>query len=36
MFSSDLLWCDPCENDDEAQDVDYKDNEQRGCSYVFG
>lgn len=33
---SDLLWCDPCENDEEALEVDYKNNEQRGCSYVFG
>ena len=32
----DLLWADPCENEDEAQGIEYASNQVRGCSYVFG
>jgi serine/threonine-protein phosphatase 2B catalytic subunit len=32
----DLLWADPCENDDEAVATEWLDNTTRGCSYVFG
>lgn len=35
-YFSDLLWSDPCENDDQAINTEYIENEQRGCSYVFG
>jgi len=31
----DLLWSDPCD-DDQAATVDYVDNEERECSFVFG
>jgi serine/threonine-protein phosphatase 2B catalytic subunit len=32
----DLLWADPCENDEEALNVEWDDNKTRGCSFVFG
>jgi serine/threonine-protein phosphatase 2B catalytic subunit len=32
----DLLWADPCENDEEAVSTEWLDNGTRGCSYVFG
>ena len=32
----DLLWADPCENDDEALNMEWSDNSTRGCSYIFG
>ena len=33
---SDILWSDPCENDDDALNVNWCENENRGCSFVFG
>jgi serine/threonine-protein phosphatase 2B catalytic subunit len=32
----DLLWADPCENDEEAISMGWSDNSSRGCSFVFG
>lgn len=32
----DLLWSDPCENDQNASNMDFIENPTRGCSYVFG
>lgn len=32
----DLLWADPCENDNEAINIEWNDNTVRGCSYIFG
>lgn len=31
----DLLWSDPCD-DEQAATVDFIDNEERECSFVFG
>lgn len=31
----DLLWSDPCD-DEQAATVDYIDNDERECSFVFG
>ena len=33
---SDILWSDPCENDNDALNVNWCENENRGCSFVFG
>ena len=32
----DLLWSDPCEKEEDALTLNWKNNETRGCSYVFG
>lgn len=32
----DILWADPCENDEEAIAMGWSENSSRGCSYVFG
>jgi len=32
----DILWADPCENDNEAILLEFTENSVRGCSYVFG
>jgi len=32
----DLLWADPCENEEEAVSLEWLDNSTRGCSFVFG
>lgn len=31
----DLLWADPCD-DDAANSISFKENEERECSYYFG
>lgn len=32
----DLLWSDPCDNDEEATEMGWTENTVRGCSFVFG
>ena len=34
--SSDILWSDPCEDDNQAILVEWNENTTRGCSFVFG
>jgi serine/threonine-protein phosphatase 2B catalytic subunit len=32
----DLLWADPCENDEDAPFITWSENGNRGCSFIFG
>ena len=32
----DILWADPCEDDEEALKIEWNTNTVRGCSFVFG
>lgn len=32
----DIIWADPCSKDEEAGRFDFKNNKNRGCSFVFG
>jgi len=36
IILSDILWADPCEYDEEAPATEWKENLNRGCSYIYG